>query len=174
MVRIVGEIGEKLLELGQHVGDQVQQQVVKGGAQSAKTQILGQDKKPPRESGRDEFKEMLGDLTKLPEPELAEAKKDDLKERVAAADKVRANLQAEIIKRKQGIDEQIQRVRLQKQQEIPKYLAGKPGEAKTQEEKVDLWQKEQKEAEERKKDESLTAAVKQFQGSKEVGKFAVG
>ena len=133
------------------MGD-IKEKLVEGVAESAKKQILGQSEK----EGGEYFKEMMGDLKTMPPEKLEEARQKE-------ASQVRARLQE--------INAAIQRVRIQKGQEIPKYISGKPGEAKTQEEKIDLWQKEQKEAEKRKKEESLAASVTQLFGSHEKGKI---
>jgi len=173
MRQLVGEIGEKLVELGQNVSSQAKQQVVKGLVQTTQKQILGEPQKAPA-GQKDDFAAMLGELKSLSPAALAEAKKQDLAKKEAGIEMVQKQLQVEILKRKEAIDSKIQQVRQQKQQEIPKYLSGKPGEARTLAEKEELWQKEQKELEKKKKEKELAAAVKQFQGSGEVGKFTVG
>jgi len=178
VVQIIGEIGEKLVELGQHVGQQAKKQAVAGTAQSAKTQIFGAGESKATGgqtgSGQEHFREIMGDLKQIPPEDLKKARKEDWQARIKGADQSRAQLRAEILRRKTEIDRQLQALRAKKQQVIPKYISGKPGEARTPQEKVDLWQKQQKEAEKKKKEEGLAAAVKQFQGSREMGKSTAG
>lgn len=78
--------------------------------------------------------------------------------------------------RYQQILEEIKRYRQQKAQETPAYIAGKAGAPKTKEEEIELWQKQQKEAEEKKKQEAIRLPGQQggTQGSAERQKFVAG
>ncbi len=99
-------------------------------------------------------------------------KRDDLKKRTGLADA------RQRIARYQKIQRQIQEARRKREEEVPAYIAGKPGEVGTLEEREEQMKKLQLEKEEKerkkKKEELLPEAAKRKKGTKERVKIITG
>jgi hypothetical protein len=98
--------------------------------------------------------------------------RDDLKKRSALVD-VRQK-----IARYQQLQQQIQMVRKKKEEEVPAYVAGKPGEVRTVKEREaqlkEIEAKKEEEGKRKKKEELLSPAAKAKMGTKERVKVVAG
>jgi hypothetical protein len=184
---IIGEMGEKLLELGQDVGQKTKTQVAGGIAQSAKKQVLGQNPQgsqqiprvdggkkdtsvvKPQDLGREQFAQMLGETKSIAPKDLQAVKESS----AVKTSQELATIQQKI-RNYQEIQRAIETYRAKKRQEVREDVAGKPGQAATPEEQAEKMDKAKKEEEKAKKKKTLSASVSQFLGSHEQGKFAVG
>lgn len=181
---IIGDMGEKLLELGQDVGQKAKTQVAGGVVQSAKKQILGSTQSgqptPKRDAskdisstgqdlGKEQFAQMLGEAKNLAPKDLVAAKETS----TTKTNQELAQVQQKI-RNYQEIQRAIEAYRQKQAQKIREDIAGKPGQAATVEEQSEKIEKAKEEEKKAKKKKSLSASVSQFLGSHEQGKFAVG
>lgn len=145
---------EKLGDTAKHVGSQLTQvpkDILETGAQQVKGQTTGD---PGNQKTEDQgIEQPAGTATqgykitggqKQGQRQLTPEQQLELK--------ARENRQKSMIRYRQILEE-IQRYRAKKTQEMPAYIAGKPGMPKDEEERVAMWQQqeEQQKAEEKKK-----------------------
>jgi uncharacterized protein YeeX (DUF496 family) len=149
MKQIAQDVIGELLETGQQAVKQVAG-VPKQVAQTA----IGKTQTPPTGPSTEStgLKSPTGDpsgdflATSSPagDDPLKQLVQQDNQKRVEGIDRVRQELTVLKIKRYNEIQQEIQKVRQQKEEEIPEYVAGQPGAPRTREEQLEQQKKQAK------------------------------
>jgi len=178
---ILEDSGEKLIELGQHIGATAKKQLFRGIVKTAKKQITGSsdDKEEKgtakqtsddQNTGKEYFKQLMGQTQKMTPQQLVQAKQQDQTQAAQKASQIKQHIQ-----RYQQQVQELQAYRAKKAQEMPAYIAGRPGQARTPEDQAKKMAELKKEEEKQKKKKKLLPeSIEQLQGSHEKGKFIIG